>query len=107
MKCETFTATIFIAGDIEKVRDTCRWFCLRGLCVTITPTEYVFTGGMETGAIIGLINYPRFESTPEKIKETAHALANALMEECSQRSCTVMCSDETTYLENSNIKVPR
>lgn len=107
MKTNTYTATIFIGGDVAKIKDACRKFCLRGLCVTIAPTDYIFTGGSEPGAAVGLINYPRFESTPEKIKATARELAQILMAECHQRSCTVLCTDDTEYLENPAVAIPR
>ncbi|ARB06063.1 hypothetical protein FDH38_gp009 [Dinoroseobacter phage vB_DshS-R5C] len=31
-----------------------------GLCVTVTSTRFVFTGGYEMGYRVGLRNYPRF-----------------------------------------------
>lgn len=107
MKTETYIATIHVGGDVAKIKDVCRKFCLRGLCVTITPTDYIYTGGSETGAAVGLINYPRFASTPEKIKATANELAQTLMAECHQRSCTVICTDGTEYLENPAVAIPR
>jgi len=107
MKEKTFTATIFIAGDLQTIRDTCRRYCLQGLCVTITPTEFIFTGGSEAGAAIGLINYPRFPSSVSEIKSNARLLAILLMEHCCQRSCTVLCSDDTEYIENPDIVIPR
>jgi hypothetical protein len=103
----TFSATIHIGGSVERIRDVCRAFCLRGLCVTVTPTEYIYTGGSESGAAVGLINYPRFPSEPERIRATAKELAAVLMSECCQRSCSVVCSDETEYLENKDIVIPR
>jgi hypothetical protein len=103
----TYTATIYIAGDLAKIKDVCRAFCLRGLCVTVTPTDFIFTGGSETGAIVGLINYPRFPSTLEEIKKKALLLAKELMSSCFQRSCAVLCTDETIYLQNPNIVIPR
>ncbi len=107
MTSKTYTATIFIAGDLAKIKDTCREFCLRGLCVTVTPTEFIYVGGSETGAAVRLINYPRFESGPEAININALELARTLMVECHQRSCTVACSDQTHYLKNPAITIPR
>lgn len=107
MKAKSHIATIFIAGDLWKIQDACRRFCLSGLCVTLTPTSFVFTGGQEDGAIIGLINYPRFPSTPEDISKSAKQLAINLMSECCQRSCTIVCGDVSEYLENKDIRIPR
>lgn len=61
----TWTATIFIAGQISEIEDEIRYFVLRGLCVTLEPCKYIFKGGSEDGAKIGLINYPRFP--PRKV----------------------------------------
>lgn len=43
-----------------------------GLCVTITSTRFVFTGGYEMGFRVGLRNYPRFV-TRESSELLAHA----------------------------------
>lgn len=104
MKSNTYQATIYIAGDVAKIKDVCRMFCLRGLCVSVTETDFIFTGGSEAGAAVSLINYPRFPSTPETIKETAKELAKTLLTLCSQRSCTVVCSDETNTFSNPALK---
>ena len=34
-----------------------------GLCVTIKPTTFIYTNGLEPGVEIGFINYPRFASS--------------------------------------------
>lgn len=103
----TFQATVFIAGNLTKVEDVCRKFCLRGCCVTITQTTFVFTGGAETGVAVGFINYPRFPSSPDAIRALSTELAKLLMSELGQRSCTVLCSDTTEFLQNPDIAVPR
>lgn len=104
---KTYTATIYIGGDVAKIKDTCREYCLKGLCVTVTPTDYIYTAGSQTGAAVGLINYPRFPAEPEQVRATAMELAKLLMTKCYQGSCTVLCSDETEYLENKDIVIPR
>lgn len=107
MMANTIFYNIYIAGDIETITHTCREYCLCGLCVSITPTTFVFTGGSETGAIVGLLNYPRFPRAPVEIEEHAKALASKLLADCCQRSCTILCADTTYYLENPNINIPR
>ena len=100
-----YQVNIHIAGDLQAIRATCRKFCYeKGLCVSVTPTEYIYTGGAETGAIVGLINYPRFPELPEVIHECAGQLADQLMVDCCQRSCTVVAPDETHYLQNLKLK---
>lgn len=107
MKSKTFSATIFIAGDLEKIKETCRKFCLVGACVSVTPQDYVYTGGMESGASVVFINYPRFPDKKSEIRSKAFKLAELLMRGCCQRSCTIMFSDATEYVQNPDIVVPR
>lgn len=107
MTANTYTATVHIAGDMATIRDTCRRFCLRGACVSVVEADYIYTGGAESGAAITIINYPRFESTPERIAASARDLALMLLESCHQRSCSVVCSDVTEYIENPAVKIPR
>jgi hypothetical protein len=93
----TSWAKIFIAGPIDVIEQTCREFCMEGLCVTVTPTKYIYTLGEETGAEIGLINYPRFEAIPDVIFEKACRLAHELMLATHQGSYTVQSSHNGTY----------
>jgi len=95
---KTFTADIHIAGDIVRLREICGEYCESGFCVSITPTEYVYTYGRETGAIIGIINYPRFPRESEEIKDRAVILAEMLMKGAHQGTCSVVCTDETLFL---------
>lgn len=95
----TFWARIHLAGDIDVAKQVCREECFRdGLCVTIEPSEYIYTGGRGTGYVVGLINYPRFPATPESITERAKALAIALMERGCQHSCLVMTPNATEWM---------
>lgn len=107
MKTNSHSVKIFIAGDLYKIRTVCRHYCLCGLCVTVTPTEFIYTGGAETGAEIGLINYARFPMEAEKIDEHMFALAKLLMNACCQKSCSVVTPTESHYLQNDNIEVKR
>jgi hypothetical protein len=64
----SYPVSVFMAGDIAAAVDYARQYCdEHGLCVTVTPTIYVYTGGQEVGLAVGLINYPRFRSTPQEI----------------------------------------
>lgn len=95
---DTFTADIYIAGSLNAAREACREFCLRGLCVSITPSDFVFTGGMESGVRVGLINYPRFPKSPDEIWSTAVQLAEFLILRLHQGSATVIAPDTTCWL---------
>lgn len=95
---ETATASIYIAGDVEIIKQVCREYCLDvGLCVTVTPTTFVYTGGEESGAMIGLINYPRYPSTQDAITQRADDLAKQIMLRCCQWSFSVVTPKETLW----------
>ncbi len=94
----TFTAKIYLAGDIELIKTACRKYCLNvGLCVTVTPTLFIYTGGEEYGCEVGIINYPRFPSTPHKLQETAIELAALCRDAAFQHSYLVLTPEDTIY----------
>lgn len=104
----TFTAQIFVGlqegydgptRSIDVVHGVCCDYVERvKLCVTVTPTAFLYVGDEEPGAIVGLINYPRFPSTPETIKAHAMALAEELKQALAQNRVTVVFPDETVML---------
>jgi hypothetical protein len=95
----TFWAKIYISGPIEIAEQIIRAECLReGLCVTIEPTKFIYTGGEEEGYVVGLINYPRFPATPNDIVIKAIYLANLLLEGTYQHSVLIMTPNNTTWL---------
>lgn len=99
ISADTFFAHIYLAGDIEIAKQVCREECFReGLCVTVAPCDYIYTGGQEAGYVVGLVNYPRFPKTPEEITARARALAVLLMERGYQHSCMVMLPGTTEWL---------
>lgn len=90
---------IYVAGDIEDAKRTCRKFCFeKGLCVTVTATEYIYTGGQEAGVIVGLVNYPRFPKLPTAIDVIAQYLAEQLMEDLCQNSALLDGPAKTVWL---------
>ncbi len=95
----SYEVKIFIAGDCEVARQTCRKFCINvGACVTVTKTSYIYTGGEEVGLIIGFINYPRFPAAPLEIFEKAKQLADDLMHDLCQHSYTIQTPTETHWV---------
>lgn len=100
MECPTHIVKIYISGPIEEAKSFLRNECKeRPICVTIEPTHYIFTGGEETGYVIGLINYPRFFQDKATINVRALDMARELMEITCQRSCSVVFPDRTEYLQ--------
>ncbi len=100
----TYTADIYIAGDLADINRACREFCEIGLCVTVTPTNFIYTGGSQTGARVGLINYPKFPQTVQAIRARALELAEDLVLDCYQDSCSVVFPDETIYIQREGLK---
>ena len=104
----TYTATIYlgfknahdnITHSDTMANDICRVYCDKvGLCVTITSTQFVYTGGCEPGCIIGLINYPRFPSEPLIILMRAIELAKLLKTAYKQCRVTIITPDKTIML---------
>lgn len=108
----TFTANIYLGlkegyegttHAIEEVILFCRDYCDEvKLGVTVTPTYFVYVGGYEPGAIIGLIQYPRFPKDEGYISSTALELAEKLRIHFNQERLSVAFPDTTVMLEGGN-----
>lgn len=101
----THTITIYVGepepGAAEKI---CQAYCDEiGLCVTVTPTVYVYTNGREHGVAIGLIAYPRFPVSKDSLNQTAIILARKLLIGLKQRGVSVVFPDETIWLQGSDV----
>ena len=96
---KTYWAEVLIAGDLAKLEDSARAWCMRGACVSVTPTNFIYTGGAQSGACVRLISYPRYPKSPEDIWLLALDLGKFLMDKLYQRSCTVQATDKTELLE--------
>lgn len=88
---------IFIAGNYDGIEQACRSYCEKGLCVSVKKADYVFKFGMESGAEITLINYPRFPASEKDTQAEAFALARFIAEENYQGSYTVQGPSETFF----------
>jgi len=90
--------------NLDLVKKICKKYCDDvGLGLTITQTEFVYTDGDEPGVIVGLINYPRFPSSPFQIKFLAGSLAAILLHELKQERLSIMYPDETVMLEKDSL----
>lgn len=94
---DTYEVKIYIAGPIEVAKQIIRKECLKGLCVTIEPTLYIYTQGEEQGYVVGLINYPRFPKSTEEIYQQAKELGSKLLQETYQCSFTIVATDRTEF----------
>lgn len=101
----TFWARIYIAGSLETIKQGLRDECMRDpLCVTVEPVAFIYMGGEETGAVIQLINYPRFPSEPEKIFERAESIAFNLLDRACQNTALLMTPGKTVWIARKRIK---
>lgn len=94
----TYNIKIYLAGDIEIIKQTCRQYCHKiGLCITINPTLFIYTGGEEYGVEIGMINYPKFPDTNTNLLNKAKELATLCRESAYQDSYLILTSDTTIW----------
>jgi ferredoxin len=96
---DTHWVRLYLSGPIEVAKQVCREECLSaGLCVTIEPTTFIYTGGEESGYVVGLVNYPRFPATPEALNARARELAIKLLDRTCQHSVLVMNPQTSEWL---------
>jgi ferredoxin len=93
----------YILHPISHCESICAQYCNEvGWCVTVTPTTYIYTNGWEDGAMVGIIQYPRFPEDESILKIKALELANRLMEELGQYRVTINFPDEVIMLTNES-----
>ena len=96
--CNTYEVKIYIAGPIDVAKQVIRKECSReGLCVTVIPTDFLYTQGEEKGYVVGFINYPRFPKEEEEIYNRAIDLGIKLLHETYQGSFTIVASDKSEF----------
>jgi hypothetical protein len=99
LQVETWWVKLYLAGPIDEAKNIIRKECYdAGLCVTIEPTDFIYTGGEEKGYVVGLINYPRFPSTKADINARAEDLMNKLLQGTFQHSALMMTPEETSWV---------
>jgi hypothetical protein len=102
---ETYWVKIYMSGPIDVAKQVCRIECLAdGLCVTIGPTLFVYTGGEETGFVVGLINYPRFPASSADVWGRARKLAESLLQATAQFSALIMDPNHTEWITLREVK---
>jgi len=86
--------------DLEEVKSICQEYCdTNGFCVTVSPIEFIYTDGFEPGAVVGIINYPRFPRVPRELDSAAIILAKMLLEKLGQERISVVMPTNTIMLE--------
>lgn len=92
-----------VAHSLTEAHEICDKFCDIGLCVTLTPTQFIYTGGGESGCIVGLINYPRFPTEEKFILMKALDLAKIFLYKFRQQRISIVTPEETIMLEYSDL----
>lgn len=96
--CVSHSVKLHIAGDVGVIEQICQTYCdAVGLCVTITPTKYVYKNGCEDGVTIGLINYPRFPTELSTLTKHAYTIGYRILEQTDQLSFTVEAPNGMVY----------
>ncbi|AHX00991.1 hypothetical protein HL13_gp30 [Dinoroseobacter phage DFL12phi1] len=94
---KSYTQRIWMAGNYANAEEICRTFCEQGMCVSISPANYIYTGGEEAGFVVTLINYARFPKDPVSLKDLAFSLAMDLMNGLHQQSFSIEGPEETLF----------
>lgn len=98
LTADTYVITLYLSGPIEVAKQALRSECMRqGLCITIEPTTFIYTGGEETGYRVGLLNYPRFPSEPFDLEARATFIALMLLEATHQHSALIVTPSLTYW----------
>jgi hypothetical protein len=94
----TIRFDIYMAGDIAQAKQVCREYCLSiRLCVHIEPTDFIYTGGEESGFKVGLLNYPRFPTDQSTLNQRDYELADLMMKRLCQHSYSIVGPAETVW----------
>ena len=105
---KTYTIRAYLGGDIHAAKDVIRQHCYAdGLCVTIEPTTFIYTGGEEDGFVVGFVNYPRFPSTKEELLSRARKMVADLLPRLNQRSALLVCPDISEWISVKPPGAPR
>jgi len=100
-KLSTYWCKIIMAGDIAVAKQILRREVkTRGLCVTIEPTTFIYTGGEELGFVVGLINYPKFPKVESEVYNTSLELLSILRYELYQDSALLQTPETTEWFSD-------
>lgn len=95
----TYVVRLYLSGPIEAAKHVIRAETMRaGLCVTIEPTTYIYTGGEEAGYVVGLLNYPRFPCEPKQLEDRARDLMLKLLAATYQHSALMVLPDRSEWV---------
>ena len=91
-------AKIYISGPIDVIKQTCRHWCKENpSCVNVLETSFIYCGGEETGAIVELLNYPKFPLSDKEIFAKAKELGFKIKETTAQDSFLIATPESTHW----------
>lgn len=104
MTIPTHQIKIYLSGSIEVAKQVIREHLLdHPLCVTIDPTTFIYVGGEEAGYVVGLLNYPRFQTPPNELNVRAAMLAELLLKKTFQRSALIVRPETTSRITRESL----
>lgn len=98
-RCAAWSVTLYIGGSVDEIKSLlARRAAVRGACWSVEPTEFIYSGGREAGAIVRQIAYARFPGSAEQALEDMLALGKWLMHETGQGSFSVLGPTESVFV---------
>lgn len=95
----TYWIRLYMSGPIEVAKQYLRQECAReGLCVTVEPTTFIYSGGEESGFVVGFIDYPRFPKDAPDIWARAVLVRDGLLAATHQGSALLMDPTRTEWV---------
>lgn len=96
---ESSTFHIHIGGSLQKIKEICNSAAMdEGMCVTVLPQTFIYSGGEEEGAKISFRAYPRFPTHKDELQTAAISLAKRLVRETNQSSAMVEGLETTNWI---------
>lgn len=97
--CEGWTVTLYMGGSVNAVKDLlARRAAEHGVCWSVEPTEFIYSGGRELGVVVRQIAYARFPSSLVSAMADMLALGEWLMRETGQGSFSVVGPAESVFV---------
>lgn len=99
MSRPAFRIDIHVAGELSVIEQVCRRYCQQtGWGFAVQSQRFVYCGGQEDGARIGIVDYPRVPRSNEELWQKARDLARLLLVECCQHSVMIEGPDVTEWI---------
>lgn len=97
----SYTVSIYCTGDKARLYAAIQETVDKmGLCVSIFPCDYLFTGGMESGYEVRLINYPRFPVSDTEMVYKANKVCETIFTVNPKGSLTMVLPHVSYFMSN-------